>query len=61
LSIRYPTGRTAKAAPRAIKAPTHAHESDPSVFSSSPCVGDVHDRTLPSANPPNVTETQNSP
>lgn len=58
LSIRYPTGTTATAAPRAIKAPTHAQESGPSFPSRTPCVGDVHDRTLPSPNPPNVTETQ---
>ena len=61
LSIRYPTGITATAAPSAIKALTHGQSVTPSVTDSSVPVGEVHASTLPSANAPNVTAKQHIP
>jgi len=58
LSIRYPIGITATAAPSAIKEPTHAQSVFPSLASSSVPVGEVHASTVPSANAPNVTAKQ---
>ena len=61
LSIRYPIGITTTAPPSAIRAPTHAQSVGPSFAASSGPVGEVHARTLPSANPPNVTAKQHIP
>ena len=61
LSIRYPIGITATAAPSAIKEPTHAQSVSPSLLPSSIPVGEVHASTVPSANAPNVTAKQYIP
>lgn len=61
LSIRYPMGITATAAPSAIKAPTHDQSPLPRFSASAPSVGEVQASTLPSANAPSVTAKQHIP